>query len=139
MRWLQEQHDLPDHGGIAEEPAFELARYFNVRDEEELRRERLSEEAAVLLGAFGGGEEDDEAGSGGCSAGEGLVDRVGDTRGRGEGGGWGRMRRRRASFGNGGMGGIATGDEEFVLGACSPVMISPAGSAKGDEEALRDT
>lgn len=77
MRWLQDQHDLPDHGGIDEKLAFELARYFNVRDEKELRRERLSEEAAVLLGAFGGGDGDDEAGSGGCCADEKF-------------GGWGR-------------------------------------------------
>lgn len=49
MRWLQDQYDLPDHGRIAEEPARELARFFNVRDEEELDDERLSEEAAVVL------------------------------------------------------------------------------------------
>lgn len=69
-----------------------------------------------------------------------LVDGAGEIKDCGGGGRWGRQRRRRrASFGDGGMGGIATGDEERVLGACSPVMISPAGSAKGDEEALRDT
>ena len=52
MRWLQDQYNLPDHGEIPEEAAFELDRYFNVRKEEELRGVRLSAEAAVFLFCF---------------------------------------------------------------------------------------
>ncbi|KAF6237120.1 hypothetical protein HO173_004588 [Letharia columbiana] len=52
VRRRQRQHKRTtesNHGAIAEEPALQLARYFNAKDEEELRSERLSREAVVVL------------------------------------------------------------------------------------------
>ena len=138
LQWLRDQYDLlPDHGAITLGSAVELERYFNVKDEKKLRKEGLGEEARAILARLEGERQM-------MREARGVSGRVknwwmepmliGVVEDDGEGDGQGLVM-------EGGEhkeeeGGVALDGEEHIWGACSPIMMSPAGSDVDDEEIL---